>query len=220
MIAECCASELCEVGEHGNCCRSFWMPEHGYSGLLYRERESVIVIYPGDGEIVTMVDTVFTVPVLDKRRAFIKAKKFDSDGYSINSDHRKVKQTNNYVFVELENVSRKVMLQESTTDQGSFLVIDFMRRLFPLTLGTVVLPYYPVVNDMVMVRGAAIDDVWRARVAAYNLPQKFVLGRFFVKEDAIWIPERGSHNQNISFASVLGIADGSWLREFDRWQEY
>ena len=69
------------------------------------------------------------------------------------------------------------------------------------------------------IRGAAIDDVWRARVVAYNLPRKFVLGRFFVKEDEIWIPERGTLNQNIAFASILSIASGIWLREFDRWQE-
>ena len=72
---------------------------------------------------------------------------------------------------------------------------------------------------MVMVRGAVTDDVWRARVVAYNLPRKFVLGRFFEKEDEIWIPERGTQNQNISFTSVLAIASGNWLREFDRWQE-
>ena len=221
-LAECCASELCEVEEHGNCCRSFWLPEHGYNGLLYREGEHVIVVVPGDGEVVTLVEVIFTVAVSGQRKAFIRGKKkFEWDGHSINSDHRKVKETNNfnYVYAELEKVSRKVMLQESATDHGSFFVIDFMRRLFPITLGNVVLPYYPVVNDMVMVRGADINDVWRAKVVAYNLPRKFVLGRFFVKEDEIWIPERGSHNQNISFDSILSTASGTWLREFDRWQE-
>ena len=100
-IAECCTSEICEVDEHGNCCRSFWLPEHGYSGLLYREKENVIVIVPDDGEIVTSIDTIFTVPVLGQRRAFIKAKKFEWDGYSIDSIHRKVKETNDFVITEL-----------------------------------------------------------------------------------------------------------------------
>jgi len=35
-VAECCANELCEVGEDGHCCQSFWLPEHGYNDLLYR----------------------------------------------------------------------------------------------------------------------------------------------------------------------------------------
>lgn len=193
------------------------MPEHGYSGLLYREKENVIVIDPREGETVTSIDTINTVSVLGQRRACIKAKRFEWDGYSNNSNHRKVKETNNYVFVELQNVSRKVMLQES---DGNRIVIDFMRRLYPISSATVVLPYYPVVNDMVMVKGAALNDIWNARVVSYNLARKSIVGRFFVKEDEIWIPEHGSHNQNISFASILGIANGSWLREFDRWQEY
>ena len=33
------------------------------------------------------------------------------------------------------------------------------------------------------------------------------------KEDDIWIPERGPHNQNISFASILAVASGIWLIE-------
>ena len=68
-------------------------------------------------------------------------------------------------------------------------------------------------------KGSSHYDVWRAKVVAYNLPRKVVLGRFLVKEDELWIPERGSHNQNISFASILGTVSGTWLREFDRWQE-
>lgn len=219
-VAECCASELCEVGEDGCCCRSFWLPEHSYNGLLYRDGENVIAIVPGDGEIVALIELIFTVSVLGQRRAFIRGKKFEWDGHSINSEHRKVKETQDRIFAELENVSRKVMLLELTTDPGSFLVIDFMRRLFPIAPGTVVLPYYPVVNDMVMVRGAAINDVWRARVISYDLPRKFILGRFFTKEDEIWIPERGSQNQRIFFASILGIVNGNWLRDFDRWQDY
>lgn len=57
-LAECCASELCEVGEDGHYGRSFWLPEHGYNGLLYWEGENVIVIVPDDGEIVTSIETI------------------------------------------------------------------------------------------------------------------------------------------------------------------
>lgn len=85
-----------------------------------------------------------------------------------------------------------------------------MRRLYPISSATVVLPYYPVVNDMVMGKGAALNDIWNARVVSYNLAQKSIVGRFFVKEDEIWIPEHGSHNQNISFpvSLVLQMAVG------------
>ena len=87
-----------------------------------------------------MIELILTVSVLGHRRAFIRGKKLEWDGHSINSEHRQVKETQDRIFTELENVSRKVMLLE-LTDPGSFLVIDLMRRLFPILPGTVVLPY-------------------------------------------------------------------------------
>ena len=58
-LAECCTSELSEVGEDGHFCRSFWLREHGYNGLLYREGENVIVIVPDDGEIATSIEAIY-----------------------------------------------------------------------------------------------------------------------------------------------------------------
>lgn len=56
------------------------------------------------------VNAKYIVPVLGQRRAFIKAKKFQCNGYSIDSDCRKVKETNDFVVTKLENVSRNVLL--------------------------------------------------------------------------------------------------------------
>ena len=44
-----------------------------------------------------------------------------------------------------------------------FIIMDFMRRIFPVAVDTVVVPYFPVANDMVNVKG---DDraVWKARI--------------------------------------------------------
>ena len=72
---------------------------------------------------------------------------------------------------------------------------------------------------MVSVRGANFDDVWKARVIEFNLAQKNVLGKFFIEEDGVWIPECGMQNQRISFRSILGVSSGIWLTEYDRWQE-
>ena len=217
-VAECCETGVHDVEESGNCCRSVWIPGHGYNGLLYREKERVIAIIPA-GEIVAEIEDIFTVQVEGHSRAFFRAKKFEWSGNAINSDHRVVRQVNQHVVGELENVSRKVMLQTSPDDNNESLVIDFMRRRFPVTIGSVVVPYYPVINDMVSVRGANFDDVWKARVIAFNLAQKNFLGKFFIEEDGVWIPECGMQNQRISFRSILGVSSGIWLTEYDRWQE-
>ena len=61
-------------------------------------------------------------------------------------------------------------------------VLDFARRIFPVNTETVVIPYFPVQNDMVKVKGDA-DEVWRARVIDFSLRRKIVQGRFFVQRD-------------------------------------
>lgn len=67
---------------------------------------------------------------------------------------------------------------------------DFMRRIFPISPDTVVVPYYPVQNDMILVRGDDEDSLWKALVLAFNTRQKIVTVQFFVKHrDTIWIPE-------------------------------
>ena len=56
-----------------------------------------------------------------------------------------------------------------------------MRRMFPVNAGTVVVPYYPVKNDMILVQGDDEDSFWKAHVIKYNLKQKTLTVRVFVK---------------------------------------
>ena len=67
---------------------------------------------------------------------------------------------------------------------------------------------------MVMVRGAATNDVCMENKGGCLQSSSKVCVRtfFFEKKDEIWIPERGTHNQNISFTSILAIASGNWLK--------
>ena len=133
----------------------------------------------------------------------------------------------NYQPISVEN-GRSEGLAHARCAHASRKTADNMTSAFAqlhgcmqyiVTMGSVVVPYHPVINDMVLVRGATFDDVWKARVIAFNLPRKTLLGNFFTEKDGVWIPERGSQNQRISFHSILGVASGIWLTEYDRWQE-
>ena len=89
---------------------------------------------------------------------------------------------------------------------------------FPVTLGTVVVPYYPSVNDMVFVKGHD-EETWRARVRSFSIRRHVVTGRFFKKRhDELWEPE-GTRNQDISFRNILGVVKGTWVNQFSIWHD-
>ena len=128
----------------------------------------------------------------------------------------KYSQVRNRLLERTDNISRKVMLYPIGDE---ILVIDYMRRLFPVAFGTVVVPCYPVQNDMVLVKGEGESDIWKARVVSMDLRRKAITGRFFEKDGVLWIPEQASRNENIFFSSILGLANGNWVKEFTEWQE-
>lgn len=100
------------------------------------------------------------------------------------------------------------MLSPHETDESGkpwYAVINFMRRIFPISGGTVVVPYYPVKNDMILVRGDDEHSLWKALVLSFSMRQKTATVKFFEKQsDRIWIPDN-SPVQDIHLNSVLGI---------------
>lgn len=218
QVADCFDTDIHNVGESGKCCRSVWFPGHQFNGLLYREDENIIFI-ASEGEIVGKILSIFTVHILGQSRAFVILKRYTWAGHATSSDHRTVQEDNQTVVGELQYISRKVMLYKVFDGDNKFLLIDFMRRIFPIASGSVVVPYYPATNDMVLVQGEETDETWKARVTAFNLQRRTLQCRFFVKENEVWIPERGSQNQSISFHSILGVASGIWLTEYTKWLE-
>ena len=113
-------------------------------------------------------------------------------------------------------------LSVEDTGRPTYVVIDFMRRMFPVNAGTVVVPYYPVKNDMILVQGDDEDSFWKAHVIKYNLKQKTLTVRFFMKRagDNIWVPEN-TRAQDVHLDSVIGIDfEGTWANRYTHWEEY
>ena len=72
---------------------------------------------------------------------------------------------------------------------------------------------------MVLVMGNQPDCMWRARVLSFSIPRKVVKGQFFTQQnDGLWIPE-GTRNQEIHFDSIIGVANGTWQRQYSLWLE-
>ena len=209
-----------DVEVDGTCCRSAWFPTHGYDGLLYRENEHAIVIREV-GERTVRLLNFFSAFVCDTWQLFFKAKEFKDVGYS-DTGWKVVEEQDNEIVAPLQNISRKVMLSVEDTGRPTYVVIDFMRRIFPVNAGTVVVPYYPVKNDMILVQGDDEDSFWKAHVIKYNLKQKTLTVRFFVHRagDNIWVPEN-TRAQDVHLDSVIGIDfEGTWANRYTHWEEY
>ena len=93
-----------------------------------------------------------------------------------------------------------------------------MRRVIPVTQETVVVPYYPVVHDMVTIKGDH-GQIWKACVLSFNLTCLTINARLFVEDGTqpgMWVPER-SPVQVVHFKSILGISEGYWQVAYSCW---
>lgn len=123
---------------------------HEYNGLLYRVNESAIVVSSHVGEVVVVLTKIFRVSVADQSMYFVCAKPFRVLGFS-DCGGKLVQEGNQINVFPVESISRKVILakDEDVAGHPSYLVVDYMRHIFPVTPGTVVVPYCPCINDMV-----------------------------------------------------------------------
>ena len=196
----------------GWCCRSLFKPKHSFEGLLYRVGEHVIFADPEKGDTVATLESVFSVRVNNVCTLFCKGKQFE---YAEQAEIglKQVCLTDDTIMFEASLLSRKVILfarngsddeeEADLSEDKRFVIVDFMRRVFPVTEGTVVVPYYPVVHDMVDVKGHD-GQIWKACVLSFNLTRFTVNAKFFV-EDAT------------RYKSILGISKGYWQVAYSSW---
>lgn len=220
VVADISNADVSDVSGNAFDCRSVWKATHDYDGLLYREKEFIVIIKEGQGEAVAQLNRVFSTSIAGVYTPYLDVQimervDFTAQGLPL------VKRSDEVLLTATTNLSRKVMLFPSNQNEDGeqlYIVMDFMRRIFPVAVDTVVVPYFPVADDMVNVKG---DDgaVWKARVLTFSLRRQVVRGRFFVEgNDSLWVPET-TRPQEIHFKSILGLAKGSWVDDnFTTWQ--
>ena len=101
---------------------------------------------------------------------------------------------------------------ENLNDPSMYICIDFQRQCFPLA--SVIVPCYPEVGDMLLIKG---DDPepWRAVVLAVQERSQTVQVRFYVPHprwgrlSGIWVRE-GTRPQQVHSRSILGRSAGNW----------
>lgn len=178
-----------DVPTVGWCSRSLWKPEHSFEGLLYRVGEHMIFADPDKGDTVVLLDSLFSVTINNVSVLFCKGRNYKYDGEA-ELGLRQVCPTDDTIIFEAPLLSRKVMLfarnenddeqEDNFRDGQRFILMDYMRRVFPVTEGTVVVPYYPVVHDMVEIKGDH-GQIWKACVLSFNLTRLTANAIFFCR---------------------------------------
>ena len=125
------------------------------------ELGNVIFADPDKGDTVVVLDSLFSVTINNVSALFWKGRNYKYDGEA-DLGLRQVCPTDDTIIFEAPLLSRKVMLfarnenddeqEDNFTDGQCFILMDYMRRVFPFTEGTVVVPYYPVVHNMVEIK--------------------------------------------------------------------
>ena len=73
------------------------------------------------------------------------------------------------VFLLTDSIHRKVMLYDCGSNMAT--VVDYMRKLRGLPYELVV-PVYPEENDMLLIQGEEVGDVWYGKVVSINRERK------------------------------------------------
>jgi len=210
-------SHVPDDGAKNRSCQSIWKPSHGYNDLLYRVSESAIVLSSGVlvKLLLSLERLIFRVPVANQSMYFVCAKPYRILGFSGCSGKLIQEGDQVNVFSVESSISRKVILtkDEDVAGHPSYLVVDYMMHIFPVTRGTVAVPYCPCINDSVYVMGDDEATTWKARVVDY-IRRHAITGHFFKRRDSpLWVLE-GTRNQELFFDSILGVVRGNWETPF------
>ena len=130
--------------------RSVYIPQHGYSGVLYRTNEHVYIndVSTSGGNTVIKISKIFSLFINEEAyHVFVSGFECVKLDMHLQSGNPIVRETVRIVTVEGEDIMRKVMLypmiNDLEEDTNSFIVIDYERPTFPLSPQDVLVPQYP-----------------------------------------------------------------------------
>ena len=174
-----------EIPDMATMYKSALLPLHNVScgGTVYKSGNEVSVLLQGsDDEVIVKIIHFYLLCVENHISIAIgdryKTSEDDNDAILRHplSDSLIVQPCEPNFCMLLRDITRKVMLYPYRP--GKFAVIDPARKT--MSLPQVLVPVYPQIGDMVLVKGDD-DELWRAEVRAVDHRLKSARGYFFVK---------------------------------------
>lgn len=207
--------------------RSIFMPSHGHRGLLYRTGEYALVRQNDRStQSVVRITNVLVVQSRNVYFNFVQGEKYsllrkDSGDVDLHpfSDSVKVVPSTNSIVVPTTDLLRKVMLYpepENLEDPSHYIVIDYLRQEVPLSSRDVLVPFYPEVDDMVLVRGDVGEEPWLGHIQSVDVTNKTCQLHFYIETyhgSKRYRLERAGHHrtlERVQWASIVGSASGNW----------
>ena len=201
--------------------RSVYIPQHGYSGVLYRTNEHVYIndVSTSGGNTVIKISKVFSLFINEEAyHVFVSGFECVKLDMHLQSGNPIVRETVRIVTVEGQDIMRKVMLYPMINDleenTSSFIVIDNERPTFPLSPQDVLVPQYPEPGDMVAVNGEN-EKTWLAHVQRTNPSSNCCQVLFYVPDrENNKLYRRESHRlEKVNWNSILRPIPGTWQGE-------
>ena len=202
--------------------RSLFKPLEGIDGVLYRVDEDIIFTTSDSLEQVARVKAFLSVLVngsyctLAKIELCQKLHDEDMLDEELGNDHNHdvVELSNEIVVITVRSIARKVMLYPHPVDgMETFAVVDFQRPFMPMNWADIVIPFYPMVNDIVVIRGEN-DEIWVARILRVNTEEKTVKVWYFREQShELFVPEVSSREalDIVKWDSIVHLAPEEWI---------
>ena len=194
--------------------RSIFIPQHSYSGMLYRISECILMKLNGYGEQQAMkISKISSFKINQVYYIFISGLLYELTGTHMNSGNPIVTQTTHHLMIKAQDISRKVMLYPTHTDK-EYVVIDYERTGFPLQPEDIVIPQHPEPGDMVSVSGEE-GETWLASVHLSDPTSKTCQVYFYVQveNDSMLYCKERHKLEKVHWDSVLGLVSGQWQRD-------
>lgn len=162
-------------------CKKCFKPDIGFNGTVFPCGEAIIVLIDGK-EIVAQLQGFRSVKVGDSYTllgfglcflySLLENGHVDTHYWSgfVKVLPQPLSET---IIFNVDNILRKVILYPY--NETTLTVVDYMRQLGP---NQVTVPVYPEKNDMVLIQGEAINDIWYGHIQTVNSVVKtFMFGK-------------------------------------------
>ena len=213
-----------EVTDHGYSFRSLFKPLHcpGNDGMLYQKGENLLISHNGTAEMMCKCLQFLCVSIgQDKQfHTFLECVKYNSledpdgsvitdlsTGYGIVT-----LPPASSVIVPVTAILRKFILYPRVDDLQSCTVIDFQRPSLPRALHNIIVPFYPVEDDMIWVNGSD-PEPWLAKVLTVQSRTETVKVHYYVSNGGnLYIPEPNHRLgvDHVHWDTILGTDIGEW----------
>ena len=212
-----------EVPETCATSRRYFSGEVGYSGTVFTSNEFVLVTSEAGEKFVFNIGSFLSVLIQGRSHMFVKGEEFqfirDQKGdreqnFWTGFGHVPNKSNGMTVLISARNILRKVILLKGR-NPDTLIVTDFQRKERQMHYSVNVPPWIES-NDMVLIQGQAIGDVWHGKVLNVDRKNEKISVIFFTESksdpDLLVRESLGRTSKNsVSMKSVIGIESGHWI---------